>query len=128
MQERAEKHFNKGVDFVKRGEHEKAISSFDKALAIEPDNDMVWVLRGSLLDDLGRYADSLISYDKALAIKPDYSVAWCGRGIALRKLGRYTDAVASFDRALHFNPTYADAKKHREQAAREEDTKRTGTR
>jgi len=119
MKKRAEKHFNDGVNFVKLGEHENAVVSFDKALAIESDNDMVWILRGSLLDDLGRFSDSLDSYDKALLIKPDYSVAWYGRGIALRKLGRYADAIASFDRAILLNPTYADAKKHREQTAKE---------
>jgi len=120
MQEQAEKYFNKGVGFLKLGYHEKAVDAFDKALAIEPDNDMLWVLRGSLLDDLGRYADSLTSYDKALAIKPDYSVAWCCRGIALRKLGRYADSVASLDRALVLNPLYADAKKQREMSLQEE--------
>jgi tetratricopeptide (TPR) repeat protein len=113
MQERAEKHFNKGADFAKLGELEKAIVLFDKALILEPGNDMVWVLRGTMLDELGRFEDALTSYDRALAIKPDYSVAWYNRGIVLRKLDRNAD------------PAYADAKKHREQAAREEDKKRT---
>ena len=121
MQARAEKNFNKGADFAKLGDLEKAIALFDKALTLEPDNDMLWVLRGSMLDDLGRYADSLDSYDKALAIKTDYAVAWHSRGVVLRKLCRYSDAIASFDRALLLNPNYADAKKHRELATRERD-------
>ncbi|MDO9035126.1 MAG: tetratricopeptide repeat protein, partial [Methanoregula sp.] len=39
----------------------------------------------------------------------------------LHKLGRYAEAVTSLDRALALNPNYADAKKRREQAARERD-------
>ena len=119
MQARAEKNFNKGADFAKLGDLEKAIALFDKALTLEPDNDMLWVLRGTMLDDLGRYADSLDSYDKALAIKTDYAVAWYSRGVVLRKLCRYSDAIASFDRAILLNPNYTDAKKHRELAARQ---------
>ena len=122
MQDQVEKHFNKGVDFARCGEYAKAVTSFDMALEIEPDNDMLWVLRGSMLDDLVQYPDALNSYDKALAIKPDYAVAWYNRGVVLRKLGRYLDAIDSFDRALALNPDYADAKKHREHAIREQDT------
>ena len=44
-------------------------------LVIEPGNDMLWILPGSMLDDLGRYSDSLDSCDMALAIKPYYAVA-----------------------------------------------------
>jgi len=61
MQARAEKHFNKGVDLARLGQHAKAVTCFDKALVIEPGNDMLWILRGSMLDDLGRYSDSLDS-------------------------------------------------------------------
>lgn len=119
MQVRADKHFDKGADFAKLGDLEKAVALFDKALTLDPGNDMLWVLRGSILDDLGRYSDSLDSYDKALDVKQDYAVAWYSRGVVLRKLGRYAEAVKSLDRALALNPNYADAKKHREQAARE---------
>lgn len=37
MQDRAEKFFNRGVDFARFGEHEKAAVSFDKALEINQD-------------------------------------------------------------------------------------------
>ncbi|PKL70830.1 MAG: hypothetical protein CVV30_05665 [Methanomicrobiales archaeon HGW-Methanomicrobiales-1] len=121
MEAQTEKHFDKAADFAKLGDLEKAIALFDKALVLEPENDMVWVLRGSLLSELGRYPEALASYDKALAIRPDYDVAWYNRGMALRKLARYTDAVTSFDRALTINPAFANAKKDREMALQERD-------
>ena len=125
MQDQAEKHFNKGVDFAKLGIHAKAVTSFDKALAIEPDNDMLWVLRGYVLDDLGWYAaDALASYDKALEIKPDYPVAGYSRGVTLRKLERHPDAVTSFDKAITLNPEYAEAEINRDIALREQAEKR----
>ena len=37
MQDQAEKHFNKGVDFARRGAYAKAVTSFDPALALNPD-------------------------------------------------------------------------------------------
>lgn len=122
MQIPAEKHFDKGADFAKLGDLEKAIALFDKALVLEPGNDMVWVLRGSLLNELRRYADALASYDKALAIRQDYEVAWCDRGMVLRNLGRFAEAVASFDKALEINPAYTIAKKYRDITLQETDT------
>jgi len=121
MEAQTEKHFDKAADFAKLGDLEKAIALFDKALVLEPENDMVWVLRGSLLNELGRYPEALASYDKALAIRPDYDVAWYNRGMTLRKLARYTDAVASFDKALQINPTFSNAKKDREMTLKDRD-------
>jgi hypothetical protein len=46
MQERAEKHFNKAADCARLGDLGKAVALFDKALVLEPGNDMVWVLKG----------------------------------------------------------------------------------
>lgn len=114
MEAQAEKHFDRAADFAKLGDLEKAIALFDKALVLEPRNDMVWVLRGSLLNELDRYSEALTSYDKALAIRPDYDVAWFNRGMTLRKLGRLADSVLSFDKALEINPAFTNAKKERE--------------
>jgi tetratricopeptide (TPR) repeat protein len=125
VKDRALKHFDKGADCARQGEPEKAIALLDKALTLEPANDMLWVLRGSLLYDLRRYDEAVDSHDRAIAIKPDYAVAWYNRGIALFRLARYPDALASFDRALELNPEYADAKKRRETVLREQENSRT---
>ncbi|MCL1466759.1 tetratricopeptide repeat protein [Argonema galeatum] len=92
--------FELGRVFAAGEEYEEAIASFDRALAIKPDDDAAWNNRGFALYNLGRYEEAIASYDRSLAIKPDNDGAWNYRGIALGNLGRYEEAIASYDCAL----------------------------
>jgi tetratricopeptide (TPR) repeat protein len=86
------------------GDCEEAITSFDNALNIKPDDHTLWFGRGLMLDYLGRYEEAIVSYDEALKFKPDDYEAWYKRGIALSQLGRLEEAIASFDNALKIKP------------------------
>jgi tetratricopeptide (TPR) repeat protein len=75
--------------------HENAISSYNKALKIKPDDYEVWKNRGSSLSKLERYEEAISSYEKALSFDPakhDFSI-WNDQGIALQELGRYEEAI-----------------------------------
>jgi tetratricopeptide (TPR) repeat protein len=98
-----------GITLGGIGRYEEAISSYDKALEIKPDNDEVWNNRGFALGILDRYEEAIASYDKALEIKPDNDAAWHSRGFALGILGRFDEAIASFDKALEIKPDDHDA-------------------
>ena len=50
----------------------QAIQSFDKALAIDPNDKYALHGKGNALDRLGNYAEAIQYYDKALEIDPDY--------------------------------------------------------
>jgi protein O-GlcNAc transferase len=88
------------------GRLQEALASYDKALAIRPDNAEALNNRGITLEDLKRFEDALASYDKALAIKPDYAEALYNRGNALHALKRFEDALASYDKALAIRPDH----------------------
>jgi tetratricopeptide (TPR) repeat protein len=83
--------------------YEEALTSFDRAVAINPD-DQVWVLRGVTLFNLERYKEALDSFDKAVTINPDDRKVWVLRGRILGNLERHEEALASFDRAVAINP------------------------
>ncbi len=101
---KAELFFEQGNILIAGNDWEEAITSFEKALQFNPDNDAAWYNRGIALKKLGRYEEALASYEKALKFKPDKDEAWNNRGLALRKLGRYEEALASYDQALKFKP------------------------
>jgi tetratricopeptide (TPR) repeat protein len=65
-----------------------AVTSYDKALAINPSNAEAWLNRGVALDYMGRYDESVASYDKALALQPNFTTARENREIALSKKDR----------------------------------------
>jgi len=84
--------------------YEEAISSFDNALKIKPDDQDAWFIRGIALSSLGKNEEAISSYNNALKFKPDKDEAWNNRGSALGNLGRNEEAIASFDNALKFKP------------------------
>ena len=84
--------------------YEDAVASCDKALELNPDDDLAYFFQGNALYYLSRYDDAIASYDKALEIKPDHYQALYKRGNALYNLGRYSEAIASYDKALEIKP------------------------
>ncbi len=105
----AVQYYNKGVDLVNLGQHAEALTSFDKAIAINPEFAEAWNNRGTTLEKLGRNSDAIASYDKSIAINPDFALPWSNRGVALVNLGRHSEAIASYDKAIAINSEYAEA-------------------
>ncbi len=91
------------------GRYEEAVTSHDRAVAINPDDYQAWSNRGNALSNLGRYEEAVTSHDRAIAINPDDYLAWDNRGNALSNLGRYEEAVTSHNRAIAINPDYYQA-------------------
>ena len=102
---------NQGAALEKLGRYEEAITGYDKALQIQPDDHdhLVWSNRGAALNGLRRYEEAIVSCDQALQIKPDFHHAWNNKGAALNGLGRYEEAIVSFEKALQIKPDFYHA-------------------
>jgi ATP-dependent Clp protease ATP-binding subunit ClpC len=51
------------------------------------------LLRGEILDALGRYDQALAAYDEAIALEPKTAAAWHGKATTLARLDRIDDAA-----------------------------------
>ena len=109
MDYRVVEYFNEGVNYAKLGRYTEAIVSFDKAIAINPNDADVWNNHGNALYCLGRYTEAVASFEKAIAINPNNAMMWNNRGNALYYLERYDEAVTSCDKALTINSNYSNA-------------------
>jgi tetratricopeptide (TPR) repeat protein len=79
--------YNKGVNLYGEGLWDEAISSFDKALEINPQLAEAWYYKGTINDMFSSRRDEAIAcFDKALMINPRYADAEKGRQAALAKL------------------------------------------
>lgn len=90
------------------GQFERAIESYDRALAIRPDYAEVHANRATALIGVKRYDEALDSCDKAIGLLPDNAQAHSNRGIALKHLGRTEEALASYDEAIRLMPNAAE--------------------
>lgn len=91
------------------GKRDAALASYNRALAVQPDNASALTNRGAALHELKRFDEALASYDHALAAQPDYAEAFYNRGITLKELKRFEEALASYDRAVSLRPDYYEA-------------------
>jgi len=76
------------------------------------------VLRGTLLQRLGRHAEAAEAYQTALQARSSIPQAWVGLGISLEALQRRPEAADAFRRALLAGPVSAEVKTFTEQRIR----------
>ncbi|HEY6452662.1 MAG TPA: tetratricopeptide repeat protein [Steroidobacteraceae bacterium] len=89
---------------------ERAITLFDRAIALNPAHAESHYKRANALKDLGRLEASVASYDRAIEQRSDYAHAYCNRGVVQHRLGAITEALSSLEQAIAIEP--ADAIAH----------------
>ncbi len=82
----------------------EALTAIDAATRLSPGTAEPWVLRGVILQCLGRTDDAVASMDRAAALDPSDINTWYNRGVVLGESGRFQDALDSYDRALAIGP------------------------
>ncbi|MDC0638510.1 tetratricopeptide repeat protein [Nitrosopumilus sp.] len=84
--------------------YDESLTYFDKALSVEPENDMFLNFKGFSLRDLERWDEYLDIQTKLLKINPSDDHALCSKGMALGELSKYDEAIFCLDEALKINP------------------------
>jgi len=98
--------YGKGATLILLGRYEEALRAIDKALDINPRNEVAWVNKGNALTRLGRPLDALRCYNAAIKVNPRYEVAWNNKGNTLARLGHYEEALRCYEKALEIDPNY----------------------
>lgn len=101
--------YGRGAALVAVGRHADAITALDRALSLDPENEIAWINKGTALARLGRLSEALKCYNSAIKVNPSYEVAWNNKGNALARLGRHELAVECYSRALQIDPAYRTA-------------------
>ena len=95
---------NKGIDFDIGGEHDGALSCYDRALKIDPDSIYVLINKGTALDNLGRRAEALRCYDRALELAPGNVDALVNKAVTLYNCQRNNEVLLICDQILQIQP------------------------
>ena len=109
----AETYFFRANAKSELGLYHEAISDYDKAIRIEPDNANAYNNRGIAKANLKEYFAAIADYDTAIRLKPDNANAYLHRGIAKANLKHYAIAIADYDTAIRLKPDHANAYLHR---------------
>jgi tetratricopeptide (TPR) repeat protein len=97
---------DKALALYNQGNYAEAITYYDKALAIDPNNEVALYGKGSALNYKGNYAEAILYFDKALAIDPNDKEALNNKGYSLFSQGNYAEAITYYDKALAIDPNF----------------------
>ena len=122
----AENYNNLGVQEYEKGNYEKAIEYFTKAIELKPDYAEAYFNRGLAYFKTGSYYNrepyekAIQDFTKAIELKPDFVDAYYHRGLAYiqfvhyyRKpfsqdvIDKFNKAVNDFNKVLELDPNYA---------------------
>ncbi len=102
--------FIKGLYYSYIKEKAKAISYFDKSLAVSYTYMSAYTEKALALYDLGKYTDALAVLDKAVTLQNNFDEGHYYRGRCLEKLNKPMEAINAYQMALQYDPQYTEAK------------------
>ena len=106
----------KGNAAFSAGRYEEAITHFTAAIAVDPENHVLYSNRSACFSSLMRYQEALEDAEKVISIKPDWGKGYSRKGAALYGLHRWVDAVAAYDAGLQLDPSNEQLKQGRADA------------
>uniref|UniRef100_H3B1Q4 PEX5-related protein n=1 Tax=Latimeria chalumnae TaxID=7897 RepID=H3B1Q4_LATCH len=90
-----------GVLFNLSGEFDKAVNAFNAALAVRPEDYLLWNRLGATLANGDRSEEAVEAYTRALEIQPGFIRSRYNLGISCINLGAYREAASNFLTALN---------------------------
>jgi Flp pilus assembly protein TadD len=85
-----------GIIYNHKNQHEKAIPAYKAAIALNPDDGLLYNNLGISYAASGKYEKAINTFNKALKTESSYSKIYNNLGLALSKLGRYQEAFEAF--------------------------------
>ena len=95
----AEWYFRLGSDYQQEVNNTEAIRCYEKGLAINPNNGLIWSNKGAALLALKRAAEAVVCFDRAIALDPRDASAWNNKGCALLAIGQQSEGYACLQEA-----------------------------
>jgi Tfp pilus assembly protein PilF len=90
-------------------QYEAAISDFNNAIEIDPNDDGAYNNRGNAYGSLKQYETALNDFNKALELNPNLDLSYNNRGNVFSHLKQYETAINDFNKAIELNPYDANA-------------------
>ena len=103
----AEAYYDHGNAWMSKGDYDRAISDFNKALEIEPRLAQAYSNRGNAYYLQDKHDKAIADYNKAIEMNPWDIGAYASRGDAYRSKGQYDRAIADCNKAIEIKSSFA---------------------
>ena len=92
-----------GAELSNLGRHEKALTCYDEALSIAPNDSNVLVNKANSLVNMGRYEDAMEYCNQALSQNPDSDMALYNKACVLALIGEFSESIELLEKAIDLN-------------------------
>jgi tetratricopeptide (TPR) repeat protein len=106
-------HGERGNTHHDKGEYDRAIADYTRAIELNPTDAVVYNNRGIAFRAKGDNDSAIADYTKVVELKPRDAVAYNNRGIAFRVKGDNDSAIADHSKAIDIDPELATAYNNR---------------
>ena len=103
----------RGLSAEDKGELDKAIQNYDKAIELKPDFFGAYNNRGVAYGEKHDFDTAIKDFTTAIEIKPDFFGAYNNRGNAYFEKRDFDTAIQNYDKAIEIQPDYAEAYNNR---------------
>ncbi|NIM91555.1 MAG: tetratricopeptide repeat protein [Candidatus Aminicenantes bacterium] len=100
---------NLGVAWYEKGDYEKAIKYYMKAVELNPDFFEAYNNLGVSYAKQGNYSQAIKCYKKATKKELNYATPFSNLGVAFYRLGYLDRAIKYFEKAIEVDPNYKRA-------------------
>ncbi|MEI7434150.1 MAG: tetratricopeptide repeat protein [Methanomicrobiales archaeon] len=104
----------KGFDLYKAARYKDALSSFEKAIALDPYSSRPWYGKGLASAALNDKEGAIQALDRATDLSPKDEQAWLKKGEVYISVNRNDLAITAYKRTLLINPNNIEAKRNLE--------------
>ena len=96
-----------GIAYGEKGDFDKAIAAFTKAIELNPEFALAYNNRGAAYAEKGEIGKAINDYNEAIKLNPREARAYHNRGFAYTKQGDFERAINDYNKAIKLNPNYA---------------------
>jgi tetratricopeptide (TPR) repeat protein len=108
-EESYELHYYKGITLVALRNLREAMSDFNYAIRLKPDQADAYYNRSILKGRIGDYPGEVEDINKVISLKPDDDNAYNSRGIAKSMMGDWNGAVMDYAKSIEINKENSNA-------------------
>lgn len=90
--------------FIQSGNPSGAIEALNRAIAIYPDDEEIYYVRGCQLWNINELSAAMNDFEKATELTPEYFEAHINAGVIAINLNLYSKALVHFEHAVRIQP------------------------
>lgn len=98
-----------GNEYYEKGDFDRAIENYDRAVEMDPSYDKAYYNRGLAYACKEDYDRAISDINKVIALKPEFAEAYHVLGLAYEYKNIPDQAIEAYNKALRINPNFKDA-------------------